>query len=784
MIVFDNRFPIRQEILVLCLTMFCTLINAQGDYSIRGKIIDDSGQPVTYANIVLRDAKDATLVGGTISTKTGDFSFKPQVPGRYLLNISFIGYASVDTIIGPVDKVTDIGNIILRKEHNLLNEVVIRKQRKRAKQLVDLTTYYVNSNMSSVSETGVDLVGQVPGVQVDLMNTISLNGSQQIKILVNGVERDAAYLGQLDAGRINRIDIRSTGGLQYDASISGVINIILKEEKHEGISGHVYANIPTQGDEIFSFPSASITYSKKNTTFYTSYNGSFSNFRIEGFNHKTLYPEMHSREIIRTDSLRQENWSHKLHFGVDQFSSEKTQFSLYGFISGFSNEQDGRFEIEDRLTNSKVNTTSIMKDDLDKNNSLYGSIYLRRRFNPNSMLILEGNTYLLRSKTGLILTSPGSNFHQANQSEPGKNKLNLRARFSSSFGNSVSVKSGIEQQWHFLQDNLLPSFKYSKSVFAGYLEGAFRKKSFILQGGIRTEHSSVIYCDMPDEKRFFLLPQLDLKYNFNRKHSLKINLGKRINRPQIHQLNPILYTIDRYTVQKGNPGLAPEIIRNLSATHSISFQENFLSTKIFYRQESSIIEDLIMLTDSGSLRMEKQNMGDLHYAGVQVVGSINLQDNISINSNIECYHVQTRVNVLSRQHGISDYSGLEVRGDLSAVWAIKDDLSLSASLQFQSPAIGIQRQYREGTLYFISLDKVFFKRFKVAITSAIPFKRSFTYQGYDITADDFTLTSEDNIKMSMVPVWLKLKYSFASGGKVRHLQRDKVFEEKRVKKGF
>ena len=161
------------------------------------------------------------------------------------------------------------------------------------------------------------------------MNAISLNGSRQIIILINGAERNAEYLAQLDASRIDRIDIRYNGGLQYDASISGVINVILKEEMHEGVSGHVYANIPTQADEVFSFPSASINFSRNNTTWYTSYNGSFSNFRIEGKNQKLLYPGQYSSEIIRTDSLKQENWSHKLHFGADHFSNEKKPRLVY-----------------------------------------------------------------------------------------------------------------------------------------------------------------------------------------------------------------------------------------------------------------------------------------------------------------------------------------------------------------------------------------------------------------------------------------------------------------------
>lgn len=121
---------------------------------------------------------------------------------------------------------------------------------------------------------------------------------------------------------------------------------------------------------------------------------------------------------------------------------------------------------------------------------------------------------------------------------------------------------------------------------------------------------------------------------------------------------------------------------------------------------------------------------------------------------------------------------------MSAVWSVRDDLSLSSSIQFQSATLGIQRDYSEGVLYFLNIDKKFFDRLNLGITSAIPFMRSFTCQAYIIASSEFAITSEDNIRMSLIPVWFKLKYSFASGIKTRHLNRDEMFEEKRVKKGF
>jgi len=778
--------PFCHLLLGCCFMLSGVATSAQTEYGIRGRVCNEISEPVPYANISFRELADSSLVGGTITDANGDFFFLSQAPDTLVLTASFIGYASRDTVVRPVAKgAARACSIVLRREQTLLDEVVIRKNRQRAKQQVNQTTYYVNSKMRSASQTGIDLVGQIPGVGIDLMNSVTLNGSDQIIVLVNGMVRSPGFLNQIDASRIDRIEIRSSGTLKYGARVTGVINVILKEEDQKGISGHLYANLPTQSDEVFSFPSASLYYNNAKTTWYASYNGAFSNFNIEGNHHKIWQPGNQPVEMIRTDSLRQDNWSHKLHFGMDHFSNKKNQFSLYGFISGFSNEQDGRFTLERNSESAGTETYHMEKDDIDKNRSAYGSFVFRHEFNPSGVLTMEGGYYLLNSQTALVLTNPESGTRHVSESEPLLNKTDLRANLSSGLSERLSIETGIQHQLSLMKDRHFAAFNYAERVFAGYVQGAFKADRFQFNAGMRTEHSSVSWRDVLNEKRWYLLPQADMKYDFNGKNSLTISYAKQVNRPAMHQLNPNMVTSDPFTFQQGNPGLVPEVTRKISVMNSISFSENFISYGMFYRKEQEVIEDLTMpAEDPGVFHVEKQNMGDLHSAGLKLLGSMNLHDRFSLNSNIECNHVQTRVSTEAFKQGIRDRSGLEIRGNMSAIYAIKNDLSLSASMQFQSPSIAIQNRYREGVLYFVSLKKEFFNCVKLEVTSAVPFLRSFTYQGYEIYADDFMLSSEDNIRMSVVPVWIKLKYAFTSGSKVRHLERDHVFKEQRVKKGF
>ena len=87
-------------------------------------------------------------------------------------------------------------------------------------------------------------------------------------------------------------------------------------------------------------------------------------------------------------------------------------------------------------------------------------------------------------------------------------------------------------------------------------------------------------------------------------------------------------------------------------------------------------------------------------------------------------------------------------------------------------------------LYFISLEKTFKQKFKVGITSALPFSKTFTYQGSEIKGADFYSHSEGNIRLSAFPVWLKFTYQFNSGKAFNKINRTKEDIDNMPKKGF
>ena len=224
-------------ILIFVTVLSLSVLNGQDQQklNIKGQLKDQQNmQPVAFATVALRRLSDSTLITGTSSNLDGEFQIGSIPAGKYSLIISAIEF---NRVIKSIDLKNDFnaGIILLQEKSVTLGEVVVVGERMKAKTEPDKTIYYMNKKLYDASDNGVDMLSYIPGVQVDIMKNISLEGSQHIVILVDGKERDRNFLSQLNASQIDKVEIINTPGSKYDADVTGVINIILKKNNETGI---------------------------------------------------------------------------------------------------------------------------------------------------------------------------------------------------------------------------------------------------------------------------------------------------------------------------------------------------------------------------------------------------------------------------------------------------------------------------------------------------------------------------------------------------------------------
>ncbi len=162
-----------------------------------------------------------------------------------------------------------VDTIFLTETTASLNEVTVVGERLKGKEMVDRTVYAIPEVVSKSATNGYDLLKKIPQVNVDFQNNVTLNGSSNFIIQVDGRQRDKEFLARLLPSDIETIEIISNPSGKYEGNIDGVLNIILKKEARYGMNGNVGLNIKPF-NKITSQATGSLDYALGKITFYVT----------------------------------------------------------------------------------------------------------------------------------------------------------------------------------------------------------------------------------------------------------------------------------------------------------------------------------------------------------------------------------------------------------------------------------------------------------------------------------------------------------------------------------
>jgi hypothetical protein len=639
--------------------------------------------------------------------------------------------------------------------------------------------------MYDASNSGTDILGHIPGVGVDIMKNISLAGSQNILILVDGREREKNFLSQLDALLIDKIEIINNPGSGYDAGISGVINIILKKEKKSGISGFINAEVPSSSSEIYLSPSYSLAYGTGKLNLYTSYNGEFAYFDIIETTQSNYTGDEGATNISSENNVRQKNWSHRFHYGFDYFLNERNVLNFYAYHNPWSREFDGgsRQMMEKKGTGPVI--WSGTKGDTDHNRASFYSAYYRHDFSKTNKIEFDLSEYYYhgQSITDFNLSSGTDIRNIYSKVIPQQNTVVLKIDYSSKIAQKLSFDAGMKIRYQRLLDRQSEDFKYRDDVYAFYGSASYAFSKFRIKAGVRSESSSSDFAES-GMKNFSLLPDATITFNINAKQDLNLAWNQTVKRPGLQELNPTTIYNDLFSERSGNMFLRPELFKNLSLKYSRSSANNFYSFQAYYRKRDDALGSFTVVRDNGIFVSGTANLGNIRAVGLEATGSFRLLKNLSVNTYFNLYYLQTSVNSTAVQYGIGNKEKISLQSGVSAIASFRYDITASFRFQYNTQSTGIQLETFGDPLYFAALEKGFFKKYKITINSALPFFRSFTYQGNETSGSGFYSRNAGKIQLSSIPLWFTLRYQFSSGKKVKRIDRTKEEISNVPSKGF
>lgn len=719
-------------------------------------ISQNDNEPLEFAHVAVFDSGSVVFIKGDITNSNGAFIIQGLQPEtNYILRISSIGFETLFLPIKTIHNgVFELGKMYVSPVILSHDDVIVYGEQVRARIGTGKTSFFVSERLSQSAGTGLEIIRYIPGIHLDFNRNVHLYGTSDVVILVDGIQRDASFLSQLNATNIEQVEIYTTPPPQFSGNVGGVIEIITKRKSDRHISGHVNAEIPTRGSEIYSFPSASVTFGGKNLNLFTSYTGEFSYFDLKEHYLITGIANQIDHQFESNQQLRQEYWSHRFHAGIGYQLSPSAHVSYYGWINPFAQEFNGMIQ----------NSTGeqFRRNDSDKNLSHFHSItaHLQLDRAGSHLLITEASFFGINSETNTRFTEIQTGKINEHRLKMNHQVLEFKPVYKGSLAENTQLETGIVYTNARYEQ---PTQSFTTTTYAGF--GMVHQQIGEIQfsGGLRAEYHT---NDILQEERssLYWAPQAVIMYrHLASATAIRANWSMQVQQPHLFELHPGEFAHYPGSQEQGNPFLKPEIRQHFNLEMTKNIGNNFFKAGIFYSETEDAIRRISHLSEQGNFTTNYLNAAQIRHYGVELSGSMQLWNHSGIQPFIRTGRFHARPSKEISEALVKRENGYSFQFGMSAYQHIGANLTASFMLSYERPVYMVQRFRYHDTLYFVGLDYRFKNGLQAGFKSGIPFSNAFTYDAMKINQNELEAGYNGSISKSSVPVWLTLSYRFSKG---------------------
>ena len=609
-----------------------SLLQAQ-TANLSGQLQNQDDEAVVFANVVLYNAADSSIVKVEASDETGAFRFRDIPAGKYLLQSTYVG--SEDLWISDIELAANdqksLGVLKFGNEIVELKGATVSASRVMLEVKSDRTVFNVEGTINSVGSDALALMRKAPGVTVDNNNNISMLGRAGVLIYVDGKRLPisgqdlSSYLENLPAEQIDRIDIITSPGARYEAEgNAGIIDIRLKKDKSQGANGSINSTY-SQGRFAKYNLNGSGNYRNKNMNVFGS--AGIGHGRV--FNNMTFQSYLNGLYQDEINQHRNEWDNYNYRVGVDFFLNKKHTIGVLleerrmeGMQNGYNRIELALQETPDIIDSILVATNTA--DDM-RSNSTYNLNYRYEISKGNSLNVdldygrfqfeserYQPNQYFDASED-LVLTEVINSFDtpsdigiytaKVDYEKEGflGGKVGVGSKFSRVDSDNTFLFFDVMNGSPVQNNERSNEFRYEENVSAAYVDYSRSiNEKWNLTVGLRTEYTDILgtltafedSLQKPPVDTSYLswFPSAGVTWQVAPKHTLALNYGRRINRPDYNVLNPFNNRLSELSYERGNPFLSPEIVNNLELGYTWAYRYNF---KIGYNKTLNQITRLI-----------------------------------------------------------------------------------------------------------------------------------------------------------------------------------------------
>jgi len=765
----------KKFIIILFHCLVNTLAEGQSDIStsITGTVFDKSTrQPLDYATVSVMHKESGKLITGSLTDSEGKFTIYNVPFGRYKIVVNYISYenVSIDNVTINIEKQSvSLGTIYLSPSVLSLAEVTVVSDKPVIENRIGKIIYNVSSDISSQGGLAIDVLKKVPQVTVDADGNVELQGNSNVRFLINGKSSSifgnslADALASIPASQIKSIEAITNPGARYDSQgTGGIINIILEDNKLQGISGNTNLSAGTR------LQNGSVNLSAKKNNF--GVNGYFSgNWRLSskgGFTNTRVTTDSTAGQIT---TLTQDGFNNSDRLGLRSGLGFEWNISERNTLTGsvgynqFSFSNSGQTDLEqwirDLSGNNEQEIFTVRNSESSRNvRSIDWNLDYTKNFKKegHELDVLFSSTHG-RPVSGYtqtqLYTGETVPFEGSSSNNPGTdNQIELSLNYVYPINENFSIETGLKSVFQNLMSIadvsvFSPSFndyisdplqsynlKYNLKIYAGYFSSDFRLFNFLdLKPGLRYEYTDV-GIDFPNTSipsYGTFVPSLVLSHSFNERNSLQLAYSKRIQRPDYGDLNPFVNRSDPYNITTGNVFLKPEIgnsfelsfnggFKNggnlrLSVMERITTQETEEVTTFYpeYSVGDSVYKNVLVTTE--------QNIGEEYATGLSVFASIPVTPKFNLRGNLMLFNRYLISNL--NEGNVS--TGINTRFNLNATYELPRDLALELFGFYRSGGKNLQGRSPQFFIYTFAFRKRFWDRNgSFGFTATNPFSRN------------------------------------------------------------
>lgn len=721
---------------------------------ISGVVVEEgTGTRMEFANIAVYSKSDSSLVTGGITNDNGFFEITGLRYGEYYVEAHFIGFRkkNIDNIVVNEDfPAPDLGRISLSPSNIELGSVDIVADKAQVEFKLDKRVVNVSQVISAIGGTAVDVLENTPSVQVDIEGNVSVRGSSNFTVLIDGrpsVLSGSDALRQIPSSALESIEIITNPSAKYEPDgMAGIINLVTKKNSLNGLSGIVNVSAGT-GDK---------------------YRGDFTlNYRTEKFNFllgadwrdETNYGSMSSsRETFSNDTTRflfmdgsrnSNRSGHNLKGGVEWFASEKTTFSLSAETGKSVNSQYGSGEMRSYTVPGSQEIFSVTDEESDRINDFYSlNFNLQHNFNTEGHK-LEGMAFYsaeegtdTEAESEVLATSlfqrTNEYIEQVFSMETEEEKeFRLKLDYTYPFSENGRLEAGLlsridaetegltfevfdpETDTWIINENYSSVTDFRRDIHAMYSTYSNAFGNFEYMAGLRGELTlreiqNTNAVEASELNRIDLFPTLHTSYKLKENTELMASYSRRINRPSGRDLDPNPNYYNRYTIRLGNPDLEPEYTDSYELGAMRRFGRSYLSLDAFHRVTHNKIDQYQTLEDE-IFYLRTDNFDQDYATGLELAGNVNFTEWLMVNASASMYRY--RISGTLGEDAF-DRSSTNWNGRMNTTLRFSENSRMQVNAFFRGPSVSAQGESKAMFFSSLSYRHEFFEK-KLSATLSV-----------------------------------------------------------------